>query len=37
MKDLLISKVHGEVWTTACLNKIKVLKDKHFSVTLQRI
>ena len=37
MKDILISKVHGEVCPTACLSKIKVLKGKHFSVTLQRI
>ena len=36
-EGLLISKVHGEVCPTACLNKIKVLKGKHFSVTLQII
>ena len=30
-------KLHGEVCLAACLNKIKVLKGKHFSVTLSRI
>ena len=30
-------KLHGEPWLSACLNKIKVLPGKHFSVTLRRI